>query len=74
MECLLSLLLIILAVFSFYKWIIVQHENRNRTSHRKKNELEAFFLQSFDLISWIDSKLEHQSSADLYLSRLNILK
>jgi hypothetical protein len=40
----------------------------------KKNELEAFFLQSFDLISWIDSKLEQQSSSDLYLSRLNILK
>lgn len=40
----------------------------------EKNAAEAYFLQSFDLITWIDSKLQKKPFADLYLNRLNILK
>jgi len=38
------------------------------------NPNEIHFLQSFDLLSWIDSKLENKPFADLYLDRTEILK
>jgi hypothetical protein len=40
----------------------------------EKNPQEIHFLQSFDLLSWIEGKLGKTPFADLYLERIDILK